>query len=144
MESSGSTKFSVKKVFGKKLKKGTYYKFFVVAFDAAGHKLASSKTVHVATSGGKAGNYKSVKLTNVKKNKLTLKKGKSFQIRAKQIVQSKKLKVSNHRKLAYESSNTKVAKVSGKGKIKAVSKGKCTIYVYSQSGVFAKIKVIVK
>ena len=49
-----------------------------------------------------------------------------------------------HRKLAYESSNVKVAKVIGSGKIKAVKKGKCKIWVYAQNGVYKEIKVTVK
>lgn len=49
-----------------------------------------------------------------------------------------------HRKLAYESSNVKVAKVTGSGKVKAVKKGKCNIWVYAQNGVYKEIKVTVK
>ena len=124
----------------KKLKKGTYYKFIIVA-NAAGQTKAVSKTIHAATSGGKVGNSKSVKITS--KNSLSLKVGKTSKIKAKAIPKSRKLKVKTHRKLAYESDNPAVATVSKSGLIKAVGKGNCSVYVYAQNGVFAKVKVTV-
>lgn len=130
-----------------KLKKGKYYKLFVIAvkeYNGTQKAIATSKTIYIAVQGGKAGNYKSVKLTNVKKNKINLKKGKSFKIKAKSVVQNKKLKVKKYRKLCYESTNSKVAKVNSKGKITAKGKGKCNIYVYDQSGNYTVIKVTVK
>ena len=127
-----------------KLKKGKYYKYTVVAYKVVKGKkqvIASSKTIHVATAGGKVGNDKSVK---VSKTKVTLKKGGTVKIKAKAVPKSKKLKVRSHRKLKWESSNPSVATVSASGKIKARKKGTCYIYVYAQSGVFKKIKVTVK
>ncbi len=137
------TKLTFKKVAGKKVKKGTYYKFIIYAVGKNGKTLSTSKTVHVATPGGKVGNDKSVK-TAAKKNKVTLKKGKTFKLKAKAVPASKKLKVQRHRKMAYETSNNKIAKVTSKGVIKAVGKGTCYVYAYTQNGVFAKIKVTVK
>ena len=137
------TSATIKKVNKKKLSKGTYYKFIVVALDAKGNVLATSKTVHTATSGGKAGNDKSVK-TKAKKNKVSVKVKKTFKLGAKEVPASKKLKVSRHRKVAYESSNPKIAKVSSKGVITGVKKGSCYVYAYAQNGAFAKIKVTVK
>lgn len=78
-----------------------------------------------------------------KKNKVSLKKGKTYKLGAKAIAQSKKLKVKKHRAIAYESSNKKVATVSGKGVIKGVGKGTCYVYAYAQNGVCKKIKVFV-
>ena len=101
-----------------------------------------SKTLHISTKGGITGNYKKI-TTAAKKDKVTLKKGKSFKLKAKAVPQNKILKVRNHRKLCYESSNTKIAKVSKTGKITAKKKGKCFVYVYAQSGTFKKIKVSV-
>ena len=51
-----------------------------------------------------------------------------------------------HRKAAvsYESSNKAVATVSKKGVVKAKKPGTCVVYAYAQSGVFAKVKVVVK
>ncbi|MCR5544800.1 MAG: chitobiase/beta-hexosaminidase C-terminal domain-containing protein, partial [Eubacterium sp.] len=128
----------------KKLKKGTYYKYIVVAVknvNGVEKTAAVSKTIHVATKGGKFTNIKSIKLN---KKKLTLKKNKSFTIKAKLTKQSKKLKYKKHVGLRYESSNVKVAKVTRKGRIKAIGKGTCYIYVYAQNGVASKIKVTVK
>ena len=123
----------------KGLAKGTYYKYMVVAVDAGGRVVATSKTMHAATSGKKVGNPKKV---TVKKKTLKLKRGKTAKIKAS-IVKPKGKKVKNHRKLAYESANPKVATVAKNGKVKAVSKGTTYIYVYAQNGVYAKVKVIV-
>ena len=126
----------------KKLGKGTYYKYLIVAVN--GDKaLSTSKTIHVATKGGKVGNSKSV-TTKAKNNKVSLKRGKTFKLGAKAIAQSKKLKVKKHRAIAYESSNKKIATVSGKGVIKAVGKGTCYVFAYAQNGVCKKVKVTVK
>ena len=126
------------------LSKGTYYKYIAVAYRIQGgvqKVIASSRTIHVATTGGKVGNYKAVK---VNKKSVKLKRGKSFKIKAKQIPAKKKLKVKKHRKVCFESSNPAIATVSGSGRIKARKKGKCFIYAYSQSGTFTRIKVTVK
>lgn len=124
----------------KKLKKGTYYKFIVVA-EGGEKALATSKTLHIATKGGKVGNDKAVK---VKKSKVTLKVGKSSKIKASAKAQSPILKVKRHRKLSYETSNPAVATVSSNGKIKAVGKGNCVVYVYAQNGIYKAVKVTVK
>ena len=131
------------KVAGKKVKKGTYYKFIVYAVNGKGKVLSTSKTVHVATPGGKVGNDKKV-TTAAKKNKVTLKKGKTFKLRAKAVPASRKLKVERHRKMAYETSNKKIATVSSKGVIKGVRRGTCYVYAYTQNGKYARIKVTVK
>ena len=136
-------KTTTKKTFTqKKLKKGTYYKYMILAVNSKNKVIATSKTLHVATSGGKVGNFKSVKFTNVKKSTITLKKGKKFTIKAKAV--KGKLKVKNHRKIKFESSNTKVVKVTNKGKITAKKKGTATVYAYAQNGVYKKVKVKVK
>ena len=128
----------------KKLKKGTYYKYLVSAFDASGKHIATSCTVHIATKGGKFCNFKKV-TTKAKKNKVTLaKKGKSFKLKAKAVKESKKLKANVHRKVRYESSDKKIATVDSKGKIKAKKKGTCYVYAYAQNGAYSKIKVTVK
>ena len=105
--------------------------------------VSTSKMVHIATSGGKVGNHKSV-TTKAKKNKVTLKLKKTFKLGAKAVAASKKLKVKSHRKLKYESSNVKIATVTSKGVIKAKKKGTCYVYVYAQNGISKKIKVVVR
>ena len=125
----------------KKLKKGKYYKYLVIAETEDGKAAAISKVVHIATKGGKVGNDKSVKITS--KKTLKLKAGKSAKIKAKAVPASSKRKVKKHRKLKYESSDPSKATVSAAGKVTAKAKGSCTIYVYAQDGVSAKVKVIV-
>ncbi len=122
----------------KKLAKGTYYKYMIVA-GSAGKTIAISKTIHAATSGKKVGNYTKVK---VAKKTITLKAGKTAAVKAK--AKAGKLKVKKHRGIAYESSNEAVASVSKAGKIKALKKGTCYVYAYAQNGVYAKVKVVVK
>lgn len=135
---------TTKKSFNyKNLKKGKYYKFLVVALDKNGKVVATSKTIHVATKDDNVGNPKKVTITNAKKAK-SINKGKSVTLKTKVTAESKKLKVSNHRKVKFESSNTKVAKVSASGKITATKEGTCYIYAYTQNGVMAKVKVTVK
>ena len=128
----------------KNLKKGTYYKYLVAAFNGSGKLIATAKTLHITTAGGKNGNFKKV-TTAAKKDKVTLKKkGKSFKLKAKAIPESKKRKVNVHRGMKYESSNPKIASVNSSGKITAKKKGKCIVYAYAQSGAYKKIKVTVK
>ena len=131
-----------KKTFtNKKLKKGTYYKYMVVALNEKGKVVAISKLIHVATKGGKVGNCKKLK---VNKSKVNLKQGRKFKLKVKQIAKSKKVKLKKHRKTAFESDNQDVAVVSKKGVITAKKKGKCSVYVYAQNGVYKQVKVTVK
>ena len=122
----------------KGLKKGTYYKYMIVAVKD-GKVVSTSKTLHIATSGGKVGNNTKVSLS---KKKVKLKKGKSVKLKAK--VKKGKLKVKKHRKVLWESSDPTVAMVSGSGKVKALKKGKAVIYAYAQDGKFARCTVTVK
>ena len=127
----------------KKLKKGTYYKYIVVAATSDGIVTSVSKMLHSATTGGKVGNAKAVK-TAAKKSKVTVKKGKSFRLKAKTVKASSKLTIKVHRGMKYESTNTKIATISAKGVIKGKAKGKCYVYAYAQNGKYAKITVTVK
>ena len=127
------------KIQGKKLKKGTYYKFFVVAVDRNNQVLSISKTVHAVTRGSKWKNHKAVKVTNASRFK-SLKAGKTRKIKARQTGSNVKVHVG----LRYESLDPKVAKVNSRGKVRAVSKGRTQILVYSQNGKCKKITVNVK
>ena len=125
-----------------KLKKGTYYKYNIVAFkniNGAKVTTAVSKKIHATTLGGKYGVAKAVK---VNKTKATIKKGKTFKIKASEIKKDKKIR--RHRAICYESSNTAVATVNAKRKLKGVKRGKCTIYVYAQNGVYKTVNIKVK
>ncbi|MCR5283834.1 MAG: fibronectin type III domain-containing protein, partial [Lachnospiraceae bacterium] len=124
----------------KKLKKGTYYKYIVLAVKGE-QTLTMSKTIHVTTNGGKRGNNTKVTLN---KRKLSLQAYKTKKLKA---VLKAKRKVSLHRAIAWESSDPAIAEVTGKGnaiKVKAKSKGTCTIYAYAQNGICASCRITVK
>ena len=76
-------------------------------------------------------------ITNVKKQKLILKKGKIF------ILKTEVTPLTSQEKITFRSSNRKVAKVGKDGKIEALKKGKTVITVRSGAKV-VKIKVKVK
>lgn len=125
-----------------KRKKGTYYKYLVIAYKLVDKKkvtIAVSKTVHAVTTGGKYGNAKSVK---VNLSKVTVKKNKSVTLKASEVKKDKK--ISRHRSVAFESGNPAIATVSSKGKVTGKKKGTCYIYVYAQNGIYKRIKVTVK
>lgn len=133
----------------KDLKKCTYYKYVVKAYRLVNGKKVVTDTsisVHAVTGGGKYGNAKAVSVTQIgnKRNvsKITLKMGKTAQIKAKEVKKDKKIE--RHRKLCYESSNTKVATVTPDGLIRATGKGTCTIWVYAQNGIYKALKITVK
>ncbi|MCR5282869.1 MAG: Ig-like domain-containing protein [Lachnospiraceae bacterium] len=134
---------NTKKWAAKNLQKGTYYKYMVVAYrntEKGPYAITSAKSVHVVTDGGKNVNPTGLKLKT--KSKLSLKVKKKARIKA--VVLSKKKLKSHFTKFRYESDNEKVATVDKKGTIKAVGKGKATIYVYIVNGISKKIKVTVK
>ncbi len=125
----------------KKLKRGKYYKYVVAAYKEIGGEIrvsTQSKSVHVCTSGGKVANPVKVSA----KKSLTVKKGKTKKLSAK-MKPKKKIKV-HIAKFRYESSNTKIATVNKKGKLKAKKKGRCIVYIYAQNGLYAKTKIKVK
>ena len=134
----------------KKLKKGTDYKYMVVAYkNVNGEKMpmVASVVIHVPTKGGKVTAAKSVKVTDTKKKAITkasVKKGKTFQLKASEVKDEKKLKVKTHRKIKFESSNKAIATVNAKGKITGKKKGKATVWAYAQNGIFKAIQVTVK
>ena len=133
------------------LKSGTAYKAYVKVYVMKNGKKTYVKTspmMHAYTGNGtkKYTNAKSVTIKNVKKGKLSLKRGKTFKIKAKvnKLKKNKKLMPSSHApRLRFMTTNSKVATVSKSGKITAKGKGTCTIYVYAHNGVYNSIKVTV-
>lgn len=122
------------------------YKYFTVAYKMSGGKkvyLGRTNTVHVAMPQASKTNV--LKVT-VNKTKVNLAKGKTFKIIKKVKLENPKKKALNHltKKERFITSNAKVATVSSAGVIKAVRKGTCTVYVMSENGVCAKVKVTVK
>ena len=132
----------------KDLEPGKYYKFYVAVIPGGKNNSkisASSPAVYIATSGGKAGNEKSVSLLNIKNQKITLKAGKRFYIESRSLPAGTRQAVKRYRELQFESTSPAVAFV-GKtsGILTAKKAGRCTIYVYAQNGVFTTIRVTVK
>ncbi|MDO4868846.1 MAG: Ig-like domain-containing protein [Bacillota bacterium] len=134
----------------KGLPKGTYHKFIVAALNGSNRVIATSRMIHVATKGGKVGNYKNVTI-KVKKGKkfkkatsATVAAGKTLKTKVTAAKASKKLKVKKHVGTRYESSDEAVATVTAGGVITGVSPGKCTITAYAQNGVFKVLKLTVK
>ena len=131
------------------LAKGTAYKAYVKAWIMKGGKkvyVRTSPDVHAFTGGGNK-KYTNAKSVSVKKTRVKLKKGKTYKIKAsvKKLKKGKKLMSHKHTaKLRYMSTNKKVAIVTKSGKIKAVGKGTCYVYVYAHNGARKKIKVTVK
>ncbi len=148
IKSGKTTKVTVKKVNGKALNLKKNYKVYVLAYKLVnGKKVTLGKTITAHIVGKNNTKYTNVKAVRVKKSSYALKKGKTATIKASTVLVSKKKKqLSNAHAMQfrYATSNKKVATVSAKGKIKAVGKGKCTVYVYARNGYAKTIKVTVK
>lgn len=143
-----TTKVTVKKVNGKPLNRKKNYKIYVLAYKlVGGKKITLGKTITAHIVGKMNTKYTNVKAVKVKKSSYHLKKGKTAQIKAKTVLVSpgkKQLTNAHAKQFRYATTNKKVATVSKKGKIKAVGKGTCTIYVYARNGYAKKVKVTVK
>lgn len=131
------------------LKKQTAYKVYVKAYAAKNGKktyIRTSPVMHAFT-GGYDKKYTNAKAVTLKKTTVTLKKGRTYQVKAgvAKLKPKKKLMAKGHAaKLRYLSCNKKIAVVSKAGKITATAKGTCTIYVYAHNGICKSIKVTVK
>ena len=148
VKSASVTKVSVKKLNGKKLNLKRNYKVYIAAYKIVnGKEEVIGKTLPCHIVGKNNDTYTNAKQIKLTKSKFTLKAGKTAKIKAKVVLVDKKKKpLSNaHAKqFRYATSNKTVATVSKAGKIKAVGKGSCTIYVYARNGYAKKITVKVK
>ena len=76
-----------------------------------------------------------------------MKCGKTYKIKGsvKKLQKKKKLMSKGHApKLRYMSSDKSIATVNSRGKIKALKKGSCQIYVYAVNGMYKTVTVRVK
>ena len=122
----------------RKLKKGTHYKYYIVAI-SNGQKLATSPRTHAVTKGSRYGYAQKI---TVNKTALKLRTGKTKRIKAS--VTNSSTYIRKHvATVRYLSSNPSIATVSKTGVIKAKKKGKCTIYCYTSNGLFKKVKITV-
>ena len=74
----------------------------------------------------------------------SLKAGKTVKISVSQKKAAKDLKLKNYRSVRFESSDSSIASVTGKGTVKGKKKGSCSIYIYAQNGAVKKLKVSVR
>ena len=129
----------------KGLKKGSLNKYYVKAYKMVGNKkqfIKTSNRIHLVTEGGK---YTNVKKLQSSVSSITLKKGKTKALKITQTYVEKNKKLVTHMKtLIYTTSNKKVATVTSQGVIKAEGKGSCYIYITASSGVYTRVKVVVK
>ncbi len=127
------------------LKKNTSYKFKIRAYKLVNGKkvyLKTSNTMHVTTTSRKYTNVKSIRAS---RTALTLRSGETQKIRTTVKLADADKKLRKHENvIKYTSSKPAVATVNSKGKITAVSRGKCTIYVYAADGIYTKVKVTVE
>ena len=133
----------------KGLKKNKPYRAYVKAYvmkDGKKKYIKTSPQVHTYTA-GYTKTYTNAKSVTVKKTSVSLKKGKTYKIKAKvnKLKKRKKLMPAGHTvKLRYLSTDKKIAVVSASGKITAKAKGSCKIYAFAHNGVKKTIKVTVK
>lgn len=148
VEGDQVTKVTLKKINGKKIDPTRNYKIYVIAWKSvAGQKVKLGKSLTFHVAGKKNAAVSNIKAIRLKKKNYSLKVGGTAKIKATAVPEkpSGKQFTDKHIKtLRYVSSDTKVAKVSASGTIKAVGQGACKIYVYSYNGCKKKIQVKVK
>ncbi len=124
----------------KNLKKGTPYKYYIVAYNEQG-KIVKSDNIHVVTTKGKYGNAKTI---TVNKKAFTVQVGKTAQIKVQVTAPALKKYLKHTSNVRYLSTNTAIAGVDKNGVITGVHKGRCYVYCYTQNGLYKKVKVTVK
>ena len=128
---------------------GAVYEASLAAYVKVGDQkvYVSESPVVRAIAGGSNAKYANPKAVKIDKKtrKLSLKTGKGKKIKAG-VTKSKKSKklLNGIARLRYYSDDVNVATVSAKGKVKAVGKGKCKIYVIAANGTYKTVAVTVK
>ena len=147
IKSKNKLSLTIKKIGKKALSAKKEYMVNVEAYRIVGGKkryIGLGKVLVV--SGGKTKKSNATSIT-LKKSTVTLKKGKSYQIKATAKKAKKAKKLANHfghRGLRYYSMNQAVARVSQSGKITARAKGSTKIYVLADNGLKKAVKVTVR
>ncbi|MCD8019814.1 MAG: fibronectin type III domain-containing protein, partial [Clostridiales bacterium] len=126
------------------LKKATTYKYRIKAYKLVNGKkqiIGISNTMKLATTGGKYTNVSRLRAVT----KVTVKLGKTKKLSVKTVLAEKSKSLSKHTKsLTYTTSDSSVVKVTSSGKLKAVGRGTCKVYITSASGAYAMVRVTVK
>jgi hypothetical protein len=130
------------------LKPHMTYKACVKAWkrvNGAGRYFGEPSPVVFAITGGSDNTHCDAEYVRLSRSKLTLKAGNEYEVGAtlKGMSPGKDLLALTD-SLRFYSTSPSVATVSGSGRIKAVNKGSCTIYVLANNGVRASMKVTVR
>ena len=129
------------------LKKGETYKGYVRAWKQVnGEKtfIGESPCVH-AVAGEYNSEWCNVKAVKLNRSSLILRAGESKALKATlSLVISGRKALQHEKPVRYYSSNPNVARVNSNGMVKAVGKGRCTIYAIAVNGVRASVKITVK
>ncbi len=122
------------------------YKVVVKAYRTInGKKTFVGNTLSYYVVGGSHATATNAKSITVAKTTVELSAGKTSSISATVTNTDKKKELPGYvAELRYRSTNTAVATVDANGKITAVGKGTCTIYVVAENGVNKKVSVTVK
>ncbi len=122
----------------KKLRKGTYYNYQVISYNASGLEIARSRRLYVATKGGKYTNACDV---TVPKTYVSLKKGAAYKVVPTKVLREKEKTEKIFREYVYLSDIPGIASISESGTITAHYPGRATIMVIAQSGARRNILV---
>lgn len=142
------TRVKVTTLNGQKIVLNKNYKVYVLAYKTVnGQKKRLAKSIIAHVVGAKNTKFSNPKKIRLEKKEITVTKGKTASIKASvALVNPKKKSLSDAHAplLRYASSNKKIATVDKKGKVTAVKKGSCVIFVYAKNGYAREIKVTVK
>ncbi len=137
----------------KGLKSGTVYKYYVIAVDSNGKRIAKSDTVWSA-AGNTSGKYANAKSLSVKAGKKTLKVGKKTRLTVKPKLTKKSKKLlgtsytNQYRYIVtsaeYPLAPSKVVRVSKNGTVTALTSGKAKIYILAPNGIRTAVTITVK
>lgn len=115
---------------------------YVVAYKGS-KKLGRTLLGHAA---GKNNSITNAKKLIISKSTYKLKKGKTAKIKARTVKMNAKKKLAGDKhvpQFRYAATDKTVATVNKNGRIKAVGKGTCYIWVYAQNGNGKRVRVIV-
>lgn len=135
--------FKIKNLDGKKLEKNKIVMLYVIAKNGDS-TVAQSLDLYVAGPGNKYTNTKKIKIS---RNSYSLKKGKSKKLSPRLVLKNsnkKRLPDKYAPKFRYQSTNTKIATVSRKGKVTAKKKGNCKVYIFAANGMTKTVNIKVK
>ena len=144
---TGSTvSIKLRKITGVKLDPAKNYCFAVKAYkevDDEEECFVKSKVYYAA--GAKSEDASNAKKVKVNKKSVTLNVGEASKIKAKsKLADDDKELIKEAKTIYYFSSDKNVAKVTSKGKIKALEKGECTVVCKAANGKKKMVEVVVE